>query len=57
MKFSLNMAVILNEMGNEYGETLEDLGIDWRKVKVRKIGIEETALGDYLVIDVDIGDE
>lgn len=32
MEFSLNLACILNEMGNEYDETFEDLGIDWREV-------------------------
>jgi len=58
MKFSLNLAVILNEMRNDEGETLEDLGIDWRKVVdmiIRgnlQFDVESHATGDFLVIDI-----
>ena len=58
MKFSLNLACILNEMGNEYDETFEDLGINWRKVAEAIVNreipfrVKSTAIGDYLVIDV-----
>ena len=60
MKFSLNLAVILNEMRNDEGETLEDLGIDWRKVAdmiVRgdlQFDVESHATGDFLVIDIPV---
>ena len=58
MEFSLNLACILEQMGNEYDETLEDLEIDWREV-VRMIvrgeielEVKSTPIGDYLVIQV-----
>ena len=58
MRFSLNLADILLEMGNEYGETFEDLGIDWRKVADMLVKgkisfrILSYNIGDYLVIDI-----
>jgi len=58
MEFSLNLACILSEMGNEYDETFEDLGIDWREVArmiVRgeiELEVKSTPIGDYLVIEV-----
>jgi len=58
MQFSLNLACILPEMANEHGETMEDLGIDWREVAEMLIRGEiefeiiSDPLGDYLVIDV-----
>jgi len=59
MEFSLNLANILTEMRNEYGETLEDLGIDWRIVAKKiikgeiELEIKSTPIGCYLVIDID----
>lgn len=58
MKFSLNLAYLLDQMGNEYDETLEDLNVDLEKVidliKKGKINFEikTTVLGEYLIIDV-----
>ena len=58
MRFSLNLACILPEMANEHGETMEDLGIDWREVAEMLIKGEiefeiiSDPFGYYLVIDV-----
>jgi len=58
MEFSLNLACILEKMGNEFDETLEDLGVGWRKVAEMivkgemELRIKSTPIGDYLVIEV-----
>jgi len=58
MEFSLNLACILERMGNEYGESLGDLGIDLRKVAEMiakgeiELEVKVTPIGYYLVIDI-----
>ena len=58
MEFSLNLAVILNKMRNEYDESFEDLGISWRKVSDLLVSGELEFkvvgywTGDYLILDI-----
>ena len=59
MKFTLNLIELYNNMCNEYGESIKNY-ISYEEFveyfKRRCIGVIESNIGDYLVIDIDVNE-